>query len=62
MVYVFDTPPRGIGWKGVFLADSVPTARNEITIADRGEVHMDAGTRTGHPAALKRGDPQGGSR
>ena len=41
VVYVFDTPPRGGGWRGVFLADSIPTAQNEVTVAEQGELAID---------------------
>jgi len=42
VVYVFDTPLRGTGWRGVFLADSIPTAKNEVTVADSGDLRVDS--------------------
>lgn len=40
VLYVFETPP-GAGWKGVFLAPSLPETENEVTVAERGTVHAD---------------------
>src|SRR5262249_20277172 len=39
VVYVFEGEKRG--WKGVFLAPSLPPAQHEITVADRGELRVD---------------------
>ncbi len=44
VVYVFDTPLRGTGWRGVFLGDSIPTAKNEVTVADHGDLRVDSAT------------------
>ncbi len=42
VLYVFETPPGEDRWKGVFLAESIPSsADNEITIADWGEVRVE---------------------
>jgi LPS export ABC transporter permease LptF/LPS export ABC transporter permease LptG len=42
VLYVFETPPGEDRWKGVFLAESIPTSEdNEITIADWGEVRVE---------------------
>lgn len=42
VVYVFEVPPDGKRWKGVFLAESIPSGGdNEVTIADWGEVRVD---------------------
>jgi LPS export ABC transporter permease LptF/LPS export ABC transporter permease LptG len=42
VVYVFEVPPEGKRWKGVFLAESIPSSQNnQITIADWGEVLVD---------------------
>jgi LPS export ABC transporter permease LptF/LPS export ABC transporter permease LptG len=42
VVYVFETPPGEKRWKGVFLAESLPTGQNnQITTADWGEVRVD---------------------
>jgi len=42
VVYVFEVPQGEKRWKGVFLAESLPTgATNQITIADQGEVRVD---------------------
>jgi LPS export ABC transporter permease LptF/LPS export ABC transporter permease LptG len=42
VLYVFETPPGENRWKGVFLAESIPTSEdNEITIADWGEVRVE---------------------
>lgn len=43
VVYVFEVPPEGKRWKGVFLAESIPSGDNEVTIADWGEVRVDQG-------------------
>jgi LPS export ABC transporter permease LptF/LPS export ABC transporter permease LptG len=41
VLYVFETPPGEDRWKGVFLAESIPSSEdNEITIADWGEVRV----------------------
>ena len=42
VVYVFEVPPGEDRWKGVFLAESIPSGKdNQITIADWGEVRVD---------------------
>ena len=42
VLYVFETPEGEQRWKGVFLAESVPSGEdNEITIADWGEVRVE---------------------
>ncbi len=42
VVYVFEVPPGGKRWKGVFLAEAIPSSqRNQITIADWGEILVD---------------------
>src|SRR6185369_1780501 len=42
VVYVFEVPQGEKRWKGVFLAESLPTgATNQVTIADQGEVRVD---------------------
>ena len=42
VVYVFEVPPGGRRWKGVFLAEAIPsTEKNQITTADWGEVLVD---------------------
>lgn len=42
VVYVFEVPPESRRWKGVFLAESLPSSENnQITIADWGEVKVD---------------------
>ncbi|HET7510114.1 MAG TPA: LPS export ABC transporter permease LptF, partial [Solirubrobacterales bacterium] len=44
VVYVFEVPPGEKRWKGVFLAESLPSGQNnQITIADWGEVRVDPG-------------------
>lgn len=41
MLYVFEAPP-GEAWRGVFLAESIPTTQsNRLTVADRGHVRVD---------------------
>lgn len=47
VVYVFEGEKRG--WRGVFLAPSLPPAQHEITVADRGELRVDD---TGERAVL----------
>jgi len=42
VLYVFDTSERGDSWRGVFLAQSIPSTRtNQVTIAERGRVRVD---------------------
>jgi LPS export ABC transporter permease LptF/LPS export ABC transporter permease LptG len=42
-VYVFETPPPGRRWKGVFLAETEPnTQKQQVTVADWGEIKVDA--------------------
>ncbi len=42
VVYVFEVPPGQSRWKGVFLAQSLPSAEdNEITTAEWGEVRVE---------------------
>ena len=42
VLYVFDTSERGDSWRGVFLAQSIPsTHTNQVTIAERGRVRVD---------------------
>jgi len=42
VVYIFEVPPGEDRWKGVFLAESIPSGKdNQITIADWGEVRVD---------------------
>jgi LPS export ABC transporter permease LptF/LPS export ABC transporter permease LptG len=41
-VYVFEVPPPGRRWKGVFLAETEPnTQKNQVTVADWGEIKVD---------------------
>jgi LPS export ABC transporter permease LptG/LPS export ABC transporter permease LptF len=42
VVYVFEVPEGGKRWKGVFLAEAIPSSqRNQITTADWGEILVD---------------------
>jgi LPS export ABC transporter permease LptF/LPS export ABC transporter permease LptG len=41
VLYVFDMDPGGDTWNGVFLAPSVPSAQNSITVAKRGKLQVD---------------------
>ena len=42
-VYVFEAPPPGRRWKGVFLAEMEPsTQKQQVTVADWGEIKVDA--------------------
>lgn len=41
VLYVFDTSAEGDRWQGVFLAESLPSTRNQVTVADRGRVKVD---------------------
>jgi LPS export ABC transporter permease LptF/LPS export ABC transporter permease LptG len=51
VVYVFEVPPGEDRWKGVFLAESIPSGEdNEITVADWGEVKVDE---TGEKVTLR---------
>jgi LPS export ABC transporter permease LptF/LPS export ABC transporter permease LptG len=41
-IYVFEAPPPGRRWKGVFLAETEPnTQKIQITVADWGEIKVD---------------------
>ncbi|HEV7518258.1 MAG TPA: LPS export ABC transporter permease LptF, partial [Thermoanaerobaculia bacterium] len=41
-LYVFDVPPGSDRWKGVFIAESIPTTQaHQVTVADWGEVKVD---------------------
>lgn len=40
VLYIFDIPFRSKVWKGVFLADSLPGSKNEVTVAGSGEVRV----------------------
>jgi LPS export ABC transporter permease LptF/LPS export ABC transporter permease LptG len=41
-IYVFEAPPPGRRWKGVFLAETEPgTQKSQITVADWGEIKVD---------------------
>ena len=41
-IYVFEAPPPGRRWKGVFLAETDPNnPKSQITVADRGEIKVD---------------------
>ena len=51
VVYVFEVPPGSKRWKGVFLAEAIPSSEdNQITIADWGEVLVD---QTGERVVLR---------
>ncbi|HVR99753.1 MAG TPA: LPS export ABC transporter permease LptF [Thermoanaerobaculia bacterium] len=42
VLYIFEVPKGEDRWKGVFLAEAIPTSENnQITTADWGEVHVD---------------------
>jgi LPS export ABC transporter permease LptF/LPS export ABC transporter permease LptG len=42
VVYVFEVPPGSKRWKGVFLAEAIPSSQdNQITVADWGEIRVD---------------------
>ncbi len=41
-VYVFEVPPPGRRWKGVFLAETDPSSpKTQVTVADWGEIKVD---------------------
>src|SRR5260370_2215202 len=41
-VYVFEVPPPGRRWKGVFLAETDPNStKTQVTVADWGEIKVD---------------------
>jgi LPS export ABC transporter permease LptF/LPS export ABC transporter permease LptG len=41
-IYVFEAPPPGRRWKGVFLAETEPnTQKSQVTVADWGEIKVD---------------------
>src|SRR5579864_7467536 len=41
-IYVFEAPPPGRRWKGVFLAETDPNnPKSQITVADRGDIKVD---------------------
>lgn len=51
VVYVFEVPQGEKRWRGVFLAESVPSGQdNQITVADWGEVRVDS---TGEKVVLR---------
>jgi LPS export ABC transporter permease LptG/LPS export ABC transporter permease LptF len=41
MLYVFEVRPGESEWRGVFVAENLPTSENQITVASRGEVRLD---------------------
>ena len=41
ILYVFEQQPGESAWKGVFVAEDLPSAENQVTIAERGEVRLD---------------------
>ena len=38
VLYIFETSPRDQDWRGVFLADAVPSERQEVIVAGRGKL------------------------
>ena len=40
VLYVNNFPAGEDQWQGVFVAESIPAAENEVTVADRGEVNL----------------------
>lgn len=42
VLYVFDRSEDNEDWLGVFLAESLPSTRNQVTVAERGRVKVDA--------------------
>ncbi|MEE2776269.1 MAG: LptF/LptG family permease [Acidobacteriota bacterium] len=42
-LYVFEVPPGENRWKGVFMADSLPTGETSFTVADTGRVRVEDG-------------------
>ena len=40
-LYVFEAPPGGEHWEGVFMADSLPVGDTRFTVADSGNVHVE---------------------
>ena len=41
LLYVFETPEGTDRWNGVFLAQSLPTMKNQVTVARHGELKLD---------------------
>ena len=41
LLYVFETPEGTDRWNGVFLAQSLPTTENQVTVARHGELKLD---------------------
>ncbi|TNF76232.1 MAG: LPS export ABC transporter permease LptG [Acidobacteria bacterium] len=41
MLYVFEVRPGESEWQGVFVAENLPSAENQVTVASRGEVRLD---------------------
>ncbi len=41
VVYVFEIPPGSKRWKGVFVAESLPSSVNQVTVAEWGEVRLE---------------------
>ncbi len=56
VIYVFDVPEGGETWRGVFVADAVPSSReNRVTVAERGRLRVD---RDGERVVLELVDAQ----
>ena len=41
MLYVFEVRPGESEWRGVFVAENLPSTENQVTVASRGEVRLD---------------------
>lgn len=41
LLYVFEMPPGTSRWQGVFLAQTLPTQKNQVTVAEWGELKVD---------------------
>ena len=41
VLYVYEMPPDDRRWRGVFIADDLPSSENEITVAEWGQIRVD---------------------
>ena len=54
VVYVFEVPKGTNRWRGVFLAQSLPsTDKNEITVADWGEIKVESSSCSTTPSGIR---------
>lgn len=44
VLYVFEAPENGDGWRGVFLADAVPGAEQQVIVGETGQINLNQAT------------------